>query len=323
MRRPSSDQVVESFYPVINDRMPVVFSTQDVKSIQRAMALQADLGFQLVLADVKQGWDMTSTVKSSNTPVYLSLDLPEWKEEVDDSTNTIDDAKEALIKRQVEFINKQYTLPAVWSAAGITYGFSTNGAKAADIHKNLVKMKEAGVSEDVLLAGLTTQPARLLGVSGLTGTVESGKMANLVISDKNYFEEDAKVRYVMVEGKLFDYNNTPAKKEEAGDDDSPAGTWTYVAESPGGNGTGTIEIMGTGNNLTGKLTDSQTGYSFDLENLKIEENILSFEFMYSDGANELPVSVSATIEGSTFSGMVDAAGAGSFPITGQKKPKNR
>ena len=324
MRRPSPDPVVESFNPVLSEGMPVVFSTEDVKSIQRAMALKRDLGFQLILADIKQGWDLTSTIKSSNTPVFLSLDLPEWKEEVDDSTNTIDDDKEALVKRQVDFIRKQYTQPAAWSAAGINFGFSTNGAKSADIHKHLLKMKEAGVSEEVLLAGLTTQPARLLGISGMAGTVEPGKMANLVVSDKNYFEEDAKVRYVMVEGKLFEYNDTPAGKDESKGDDTPAGTWTYVAETPGGNGTGTIEIKkGTGNSYTGKLTDSQTGYSYDLDNLKVEDNTLSFDFMYSDGANELPVSVSATIDGSSFSGMVDASGAGSFPITGQKKPKNR
>ena len=81
MERPSPNATLEALYPVVTIQMPVSFKTEGVKDIMRAISLQRDLGFNIMFGEVKQGWDAISAIKAVNAPVFLSLDLPEWKEE--------------------------------------------------------------------------------------------------------------------------------------------------------------------------------------------------------------------------------------------------
>jgi hypothetical protein len=183
-------------------------------------------------------------------------------------------------------------------------------------------MKEKGVSEDILLAGLTTGPASLLGLSRVTGTVEPGKLANLVVTDGNYFDEDTKVRYVFVEGEKYEYEAKPAKSKDNAESEGPEGTWSYSAQTPNGTGTGKIVIRKEGSDLVGEIKDDQTGNSFGLSEILVDGNVMTFEFNYDDGMNQLPLSVEVNIEGKTFSGMIDGGSIGKFPIEGQKDPQN-
>ena len=83
--------------------------------------------------------------------------------------------------------------------------------KSKDFKKNLGGVIKHGLTEDQAIAALTTTPAQILGVSSMMGTVERGKMANLVITDKPYFDEKSNVRFVIVDGDLTEYE---AKKEK-------------------------------------------------------------------------------------------------------------
>ncbi len=323
MERASSNRVLEAFYPVIEGKLPVMFHAEDVKSIKRALTLQNELGFKLMIGGIKQGWDVQDELKNSGIPVFLSLDLPEWKEEKKDSTkeDTSSEEKKRLEERKSSILEKHYTQPSAFSTAGIRFGFSSLGAKESDIHKTLLKMKEKGVSEDVLLAGLTTYPAELLGLSRVAGTVDAGKLANLVVTDKNYFEEGVQVRYVFVEGRLFEFEEKKASPKNGKKSEGPEGTWSYSAETPNGTGTGQILIRKSGESYTGEIKDNQSGYSFDLDNITVDGKNMMFEFTYNDGNGELPLKVDLEVDGNTFSGMIDGGSIGKFPIKGQKLPQ--
>ena len=77
LERPASDRILESFYPVIDQKLPVLFKTEKYLDLHHAMTLKNDLGFQMVIADLKEGWPAIGKLKSSNSKVFLSLDLPE------------------------------------------------------------------------------------------------------------------------------------------------------------------------------------------------------------------------------------------------------
>jgi hypothetical protein len=51
------------------------------------------------------------------------------------------------------------------------------------------------------LAALTSVPARLCGISDLTGTLSEGKLANFFISDKDIFDKEAAIYSVYVAGQ--------------------------------------------------------------------------------------------------------------------------
>ncbi len=324
MRRPANDRVLEAFYPVIDGKMPVVFMASGVKDVHRAMMLRDELGFNLVLAGVKQSWDVADAIKSNNVPLFLSLDLPEWKDEKRDSTLTGEEAAEyaGLYDRKQDVLGKYYTQVSSLSQMNIPFGFSTAGLKTSDFRKTILKMKEQGTTDDQLLAALTVAPARLLGLSRVMGTVEAGKMANLVVSDKNFFEEDAQVRYVFVEGTKYTMENKPKKKAGNGDKAfSPVGRWTFSADPGGAPATGVLEFSTQGDDLIGTMSYDQGGTTFDLSDVSLTGNTITFNVIVTDGGQNLSFTSTLTFDGDEYSGTVSSPQTGSFPINGKKIPE--
>ncbi len=323
LKRPMENRVVEAFYPVIENTMPVAFHAEGVKDVYRAYHLQEDLGFRMILVGVKQGWDMADKIKSSGTPVFLSLDMPEWKDEARDSTLTGSKAKEynQLFDRKEEMLKKYYGQPALFSQQAVPYGFSTAGLKSSDFRKNLLKMKEQGATDDQLLAALTTSPASLLGLSRWTGTVEPGKMANLVVTDNNFFDEESTIRYVFVEGKKYDFEEKK-KKDKNGEKSeiTPEGKWTFTADPGGAPATGTIEIKENNGEYSGTMNYDQGGTSFELSDISFSGTTLEFSVLIIDGGQELPFTGTLEFTADSYSGTVSSPSTGGFPISGERIP---
>ncbi|TRO65157.1 amidohydrolase family protein [Christiangramia sabulilitoris] len=326
-KRPTKNRTLEAFYPVIKNQVPVFFKTEEILEAQRAMILQKDLGFDLVLTELKEGWDLVSDVKTSNSKVQFSLDMPKWEEKKKDSSKTEDTSKEqiALEGRRQEFLKKYYSQMAEYAAAGIPFSFSGLEVKPKDVQKNLQKIVENGLSTDAALAALTTTPARQAGLDKSIGTVEKGKLANLLISNKPYFEKDARIKYVMIEGKLYEYDLKESKKPDAEVLDIVSGDWTFEAETPAGTMTGTITILkDEGGDFTGTIYNTITGQENELRNIQLSADVLSFEYSVTFQSQNLDIEASLTISGESFDGYMEIAGSGeSFPVEGSKVPAKR
>ncbi|GCC53293.1 amidohydrolase [Chryseotalea sanaruensis] len=338
LERPTTDRVLEAFYPVIDKRQPVLFKSEKILDIQRVLTLQGDFGFSLMLADVKEGWDVINKIKAANAKMFLSLDLPEAKKEVkegdkkegdkkdekkDDkkAKSAVELEKEALEKRKEEFSAKYTAQPAVFQKAGIAFGFSSLSAKPKDIPSNLRRMIAAGLTEDQALAALTTTPAQLLGLSDRMGSIDNGKMANLVISDKSYFNEKSKVRYVFVDGQLYTLD---VKEEKKGDKNgakaSVQGNWSYSTETPQGTNTGKIKLKNTDGTYSGSITSNMSDRETEIKNVAVDGNKLSFTFDFQMGSNTMAIEVNLTIDGTSFDGSMNVGSYGSFPMKGSKDP---
>jgi imidazolonepropionase-like amidohydrolase len=318
LERPATDRVLEAFYPVIDQKLPVLFRGEKVLEIQRVLALQNDLKFALQLGDVKEGWPIIPKVKASGARLFLSLDLPEEikKEKKEDSA---DAERTALEKRKADMIAKATAQAAEFQKAGVPFGFSTATVKVSNIPAHLRRIVAAGLPESAALAALTTDPARLLGLSDRLGTIDAGKMANLVVSDKPYFNEKATVRYVMVDGDLFKLEKKEAKKADG--KVNAAGAWSYKVESPQG-GSGKIVIKDDGKgNLSGTITHSSTGSETELKDVELDGKTLSFGFDITMGPNTLSLRVTATVETDSLDGTMTVGNFGSFPMKATRDPK--
>lgn len=333
MSRPAYSDVLKAFYPVLNKELPVFFTAEGVKDVYRVLALQEELGFQLVLAEVKQGFYMTDQLKAKGFPILLSLDIPESKEEKkkdgekaeekegDEAKKkeAMDPEQEALKKRRDEAIAKHQSQAATLSKAGINFAFSTLEVKSGDLKKNLMTMIEKGLSEEKALAGLTTVPAQMLGMSQMLGTLEKGKIANIVVTDKPYFEEGSNVRYVFVDGKPFEYEaKKPKKKGDATATVSADGEWSYTINVPGQEMNGTFKIKSDGGTISGTITNPMDGSEGDLQEVSLTGNNLSFSFPFEADGQSMRVSYDVIIEGDAFEGTVTAGSFGSFDVEGER-----
>ena len=316
LERPESDRILRAFYPVIDRSLPVLFKSEKVIETQRVLSLKRDLGFQLMIGDLKEGWPIVNKIKSSGATIFLSLELPEALKK--DTTSNLSDEKKALEKRKEESINNYVSQASNFSRNGIRYGFSNNSVKPKDIHANLRRMISAGLSEENALAALTTIPAQSLGLSNRMGTIEKGKMANIVLIDKPLFSEKAKVKYVFVDGKLY---KSEAKKS-SGKKAKVDGAWSYTADTPQGKGSGKLVIKNNGGDYSGTITNNFSGQETSINEFLLEGNTMSFSYSIDIGGNQLQIAVSVLVDGDSFDGNMTAGQFGSFPMKGMKEPKS-
>lgn len=335
MERPVSDATLEALFPVVSKQMTVAFKAESVLDIMRVLTLKNDLGFNLMLGEVKQGWDAIPDIKNAGAPVFLSLDLPEIKEEKkeeekddkeeeeEEKEETAEDKEKAALEmRQKEIIKKYYTQPSLFANQGIKFGFSTLESKSKDFKSTMMNLIDNGLSHDNALAALTTTPADILGVSSIMGTIDNGKMANLIVTDTAYFTKDSNVRFVFVDGVKYEYEVKKKKKKKSSGDEpvDAAGDWNYTTETPQGKGSGVIKIEGTPGDYSGTISVSFNGSTNDIKNVEIDGSNVTFSFTINMG-EEVTVDISMNIEGDSFEGTLSVAAFGSFPLEGSREPK--
>jgi hypothetical protein len=326
LSRPASDRILESFYPVIDKRVPVLFEADKILKLNRVLKLRQELGFSLMIGDVKEGWRAVGLLKSSRTKVFLSLDLPEEKSKVTLSQPPVKPVEikspelEALEKRKSEFLMQHVAQAATFQKDGVKFGFSSLSAKPKDIRSNLRRMIANGLTEDQALAALTIDAAALLGLSDRIGSLDQGKIANLVLTDKPYFQEGSNVRYVFVEGTLYQYKPGETKTPDAGASGLLVGTWTVTTESPEGKKEEKVTFKLEGVNLSGSVTGSEFPEAGALDKITLSGNNLTYSYTVSAGGQSFTVDVQATVEGNTFSGTATRGNLGVFNLQAVKDP---
>ncbi|MEM6770875.1 MAG: amidohydrolase family protein, partial [Bacteroidota bacterium] len=323
MARPETDATLAAFNGSIDQQRPIFFSVDNVKEMHRALTLQKELGFPLALANVADGFRAMDQLKDSGAALFLSMDLPEdkaGKKKDDDEEKEEDPMKAKMEERRVQSLEQYTSQAAMMAKAGITFGFSAIDVKAKDVRANLTRMIEAGLSKDAALAALTTNPAKMLGVAEMMGTVEVGKIANLVVSDKPYFDEGANVRYVFVDGTPNEYEvkkKKPKKKGDPGAVVKADGTWNITISIPGQTTEGELTISGTPDDLSGSL--KADGEAIDLSGVTLDGSTLTFDATVDNGGQSLPLSFELEIDGDNLEGTVSVGSFGSFEVEGDRQ----
>lgn len=340
LARPTHSEELGALIPVVNKQMPVFFYAPKVKDVNRALILNKELGFNMVLTGVRQGWPLMDEIVAGRHKVVLSLHLPEKIEEAKEEEKKEkesgekskdkeeektkekkakkkkkeDDPETKMLKAKKKKSHDEYVgQAALFEEKGILFSFSALDTKTKDIKPNILRMIEGGLSEKGALAALTTNAASLLGISNMAGTVEQGKIANLFITDKSYFDKDSKMKYLINDGMLKEFKEKKKKKKGDGEEVSIEGTWSYALEVPGEAQTGSMIVKGSGESIEVKINSSDDPTDFvDGTNVDLGGNNLTFNIVV-DG---IEYSIDLNFEGTDFEGNVSVAEFGSFPMTG-------
>lgn len=327
--RPSADRVSQAFFPVITKEKAVMFDVSSMLDVRRAMRLQNDLGFNLIVAGVEQSWMIIDDLKSTGTPIFLGLDLPDEPKEIkgEDKSEEV----KALEARRVEFYKQHVSQAAELEKAGITFGFSTKGSRANKVKGNIMIMIENGLSENTALAALTTNPASMLGIDKISGTVEAGKIANLMVSTAPYFTKDSQVKMMFVDGDKYEYEikEKKAKKEKDGEateeaaastgSDPILGSWSFSFTTPGGDQAGKMIIKKEEGAYTGVLTSDDGSPDNDMNDISFRDGTLSFSFAIDAGGQSVDIVVEGTVEGKNYTAEASVAAFNvSFELTATK-----
>ena len=98
------------------------------------------------------------------------------------------------------------------------FAFSTHHLKSLDeLPQALADTLAAGLSEEVALAALTVEPAKILGVSDKFGTLNPGKSASFVVRTEGPFSGKGRIEEIWVEGRRHPHYGRLVQDDEKGE----------------------------------------------------------------------------------------------------------
>jgi imidazolonepropionase-like amidohydrolase len=193
LRRPETDRALEALVPVVEGKLPLVLPGSTAPEVQRALRIGEELGVKVWISGATESGKVAAELQAQKVPVLLSLNFPARPAETDNEEAL------RLLKRRVEAPKCAGQL----AQAGVPFVFGSAGASPQDFVKNAGRSVKAGLAPETALRALTLSAAELLGVDQQLGSIEPGKVANLVVTDGDLFNEKTRVRHVFVDGKLY------------------------------------------------------------------------------------------------------------------------
>lgn len=176
---------------------------------RRAVVVGSGLEFRRVAALAALGAPIVVPLHFPDAPDVASLD-----------------AAERTTLRQLLSWEQAPTNASRLAQAGLRIAFSTvRNTDRSTARANLERTIACGLAPEQALAALTTTPAELLGVADQLGTLEPGKLANVVAVAGDLFDAKAPIRAVWVGGTKHTIEPAP----DAGLD----GSWSWQSGWPG------------------------------------------------------------------------------------------
>ncbi len=191
------DLKLEALARVSSGGMRVIMLADAARDIEAAVAFAEEQGLDMVLAGGRDAWKVKELLAEKAVPVILGRvqSLPaEDDDAYDRPYRTAGELREAGIKI------------AFGSSAGGGYGPGGPHSARNLLYESATAAAFGLSPEDALLA-LTRYPAEILGVGDRLGTIEVGKIANLIVTDGNPLEITTQVVHLMIGGRIVTTDN--------------------------------------------------------------------------------------------------------------------
>lgn len=248
LERPADRPALDALGPVLRRDLPVVFLADSDEMIRRVQAIAREFNLRYIVSGARQAYDMPNDLK--NVPVLVSVKWPAAPASKED--------REEQPLRVIRERQLAPTTPSVLVKNGVSFALVSGAGKTSEFMPGIRKAIDNGLSADDALRATTLWPARILGVERQLGSLERGKIANVVVTDKPIFTKEAKVKHVFVDGREHRLPTEEKKDATAAADaaTSPvAGTWNLTVRTPNGN----VSILFTLRVEDGKVTGTFSG----------------------------------------------------------------
>jgi imidazolonepropionase-like amidohydrolase len=196
MQRPQYDRALEG----VIESPRILLPARQEREIDRMVRFAAELKQPAVLYGLHEGYRSVAYLKEGKTPVLVSLRWPARTRGIGQTPE--DDESETM--RNLELRDKAASTPAELQKAGIKFAFYSDGVdQPRELHRAVKKAIDSGLSFDDALKALTLAPAEIFGVADRLGTIEKGKIANLLVTKGDLFQDRTTVEFVLIDGVKY------------------------------------------------------------------------------------------------------------------------
>jgi imidazolonepropionase-like amidohydrolase len=315
MKRPQPNEDFDVLVDALDRKIPVVFHAHTDREIRRAIRLAREFNLRYAIQGGAEAWKSADALKADNAPVLVTLNFPEYDKDAAPADSVTLGALRAIEDAPAN--------AAKLNRAGVRIAFASVGLRSPkDFLGNAAKAVAAGLPKDKALEAMTLGSARILGVDQQLGSVEKGKIANLVVADGDLLEKKTKIKYVFVDGTRYELKEdaAAAAAKAAGPATVDAtGTWNLTVEAPDARRQLTLVLKQSGTDLQGTLTSTEIGTN-EISSGVITGNAVTFKVSLTFGGTSLDLGFTGTVEGNDMKGTVNVPGQGAAPFTGTRAP---
>jgi imidazolonepropionase-like amidohydrolase len=177
------DLKFEAMIPILEGKVPVAVSASREHTIHDAIAFAEKQNIKIVILQPRELGKAAAELKAKNIPVVLGrvLALPEAEDDPYDQA---------------------FTLPSEAYKAGVKFAFGTfNNEFIRNLPYQAATAVAFGLPYAEALKAVTINAAQIWGAGDKLGSVEKGKVADLIVTDGDPLEIQTQVKYLVIKGK--------------------------------------------------------------------------------------------------------------------------
>jgi imidazolonepropionase-like amidohydrolase len=212
---PESERTLKSLQAVARGTMPLIIPATEEREVQRVLDFVDETGVRAIAAGGYEAAGLAPGLAKRRVPVLLSVNFPRKKaSSVGQVQDIIQAAGTPDPEEPVRAMESRRHAPqaaAELAAARVPFAFYSDGLKTgAEFLGGIRTAVRHGLSREAALRAATLSTAEILGASAKLGSVEAGKVANLIVSDGDLFDDRSQIRLLVVDGRAVE----PAKAAE-------------------------------------------------------------------------------------------------------------
>src|SRR5438093_10734128 len=305
--RPRYDRTEAALSEALEDHALVLIPANNSVQLRRALELVDRWNVKGAIYGGQMAYEVAPEIAAKKLPVLVNLKWPEAEKDADPED------KPSL--RTLRFRDRAPSSPSALAKAGVKFAFYSGGITAPkDTLKAAKKSIDAGLAPDAALRALTLSAAEIFGVADRLGSIENGKIANLVVTDGDLFEEKTKIKMVFADGRRFEIREPEKPKEPPKGDIT--GKWKLAYTTPDGPEESTADLaMDKDGTISGTLTSKRGTASIISGYLSVDK--FSFTINISIEGSAADVIFSGAFDGTSLKGTIHVQGI-SLDFTGVK-----
>jgi imidazolonepropionase-like amidohydrolase len=186
------DLKLEAMLPVLDGKIPMLIRAEKEKTIKEAIAFADKQKVHMILERGVEAWKVAPELKAHNIPVILppTFRLPDEEDDPYD---------------------KPFTIPGELYKAGVKFAFASFGPGSEDNPRNLPYLAAVavgfGLPYEEALKSVTIYPAQIWGAGDAIGSIEKGKLADLIVTDGDPLETRTQIKQMFIKGLPVDLEN--------------------------------------------------------------------------------------------------------------------
>ena len=172
---------LEALLPVLHGQLPLIAVANRKSDIATALRLAREFKLKLILAGGQEGWEVATDIAAAGVPVLIEpLDnIPSY-----------------------DALGIRYENAALLAKAGVKVVLlETDTHNARNLRQEAGNAVSYGMSWDQALRAVTLSAAEVFGVADRYGSLEPGRVANVVVWSGDPFEFTTAVEHVFIRGR--------------------------------------------------------------------------------------------------------------------------